>query len=112
MADRDLTFINRGISGNTVLDLAKRWQQDALDLKPDILSILIGVNDKGKCVPMDQYEQVYDKLLTGHQGREPKGQARAVLAGEGIAGVASRCITCPVAPPNSKCPTDNRSLTI
>jgi lysophospholipase L1-like esterase len=36
---------NRGISGNKVPDLDARWQSDAIDLKPDILSILIGVND-------------------------------------------------------------------
>ncbi len=71
MAASDLTFINRGISGNTVLDLEKRWQKDTLDLKPDILSILIGVNDKGKGVPMDQYEQVYDKLLTDTKAANP-----------------------------------------
>lgn len=40
-----LRFFNRGISGNKVPDLQARWQQDALDLKPDVLSILIGVND-------------------------------------------------------------------
>ncbi|MEO0468794.1 MAG: SGNH/GDSL hydrolase family protein [Bacteroidota bacterium] len=36
---------NRGISGNKVFQLAERWQQDCLDLKPNVLSILIGVND-------------------------------------------------------------------
>jgi lysophospholipase L1-like esterase len=36
---------NRGISGNKVYQLAERWQADCLDLKPDVLSILIGVND-------------------------------------------------------------------
>lgn len=36
---------NRGISGNKVPDLDARWEADALDLKPDMLSILIGVND-------------------------------------------------------------------
>jgi len=63
--DLKLDFINRGVSGNTVLDLEKRWQKDTLDLKPDILSILIGVNDDGRGVPLDQYEQVYDKLIKG-----------------------------------------------
>lgn len=43
--DRDLKFYNRGISGNRVPDLDARWEQDALALQPDILSILIGVND-------------------------------------------------------------------
>lgn len=40
-----LQFFNRGISGNTLEDLKGRWQQDVLDLKPDILSVLIGTND-------------------------------------------------------------------
>lgn len=40
-----LKVYNRGISGNKVPDLAKRWQEDALALKPSLLSILIGVND-------------------------------------------------------------------
>ena len=36
---------NRGISGNKVPDLQKRWQKDCLEMKPAVLSILIGVND-------------------------------------------------------------------
>ena len=40
-----LRFFNRGISGNTLDDLKEQWQQDVLDLKPDILSVLIGTND-------------------------------------------------------------------
>ncbi len=41
----DLRVFNRGISGNKVFQLADRWDADCLDLKPDVLSILIGVND-------------------------------------------------------------------
>jgi lysophospholipase L1-like esterase len=70
--DLKLDFMNRGVSGNTVLDLEKRWQKDTLDLKPDILSILIGVNDNGRNIPFDQYEQVYDKLLTDAKAANPK----------------------------------------
>lgn len=66
-----LDFMNRGISGNTVLDLEKRWQKDTLDLKPDVLSVLIGVNDQGRGIPLDQYEQVYDKLLTEAKAANP-----------------------------------------
>ncbi len=43
--EKDLTIYNRGISGNKVFQLADRWDKDCLGLKPDILSILIGVND-------------------------------------------------------------------
>ena len=44
-ASLKLRFINRGISGNKIPDLEARWKQDCLDLKPAVLSILIGVND-------------------------------------------------------------------
>ena len=41
----NLKIYNKGISGNKVFQLAERWDKDCLDIKPDILSILIGVND-------------------------------------------------------------------
>lgn len=44
-ASLNLKVFNKGISGNKVFQLAERWDKDCLDLKPDILSILIGVND-------------------------------------------------------------------
>ena len=44
-ASLSLKVFNRGISGNKVYQLAERWDTDCLNLKPDILSILIGVND-------------------------------------------------------------------
>lgn len=44
-ADKNLKIYNRGISGNKVFQLAERWDKDCLDLKPNVLSILIGVND-------------------------------------------------------------------
>jgi lysophospholipase L1-like esterase len=40
-----LRFYNRGVSGNKVPDLQERWAADTLALKPDVLSVLIGVND-------------------------------------------------------------------
>lgn len=45
LPEKELVIYNRGISGNKVYQLAERWQKDCLDLKPDLLSILIGVND-------------------------------------------------------------------
>jgi len=41
----NLKIYNKGISGNKVFQLAERWDKDCLELKPDVLSILIGVND-------------------------------------------------------------------
>lgn len=43
--EMNIEFINKGISGNRVVDLKGRWQQDCIDLKPDVVSILIGIND-------------------------------------------------------------------
>lgn len=41
----ELQIHNRGISGHKIPDLAGRWDKDTIALKPDLLSILIGVND-------------------------------------------------------------------
>jgi lysophospholipase L1-like esterase len=43
--DAELQVFNRGISGNKVFQLAERWNEDCLFMEPDLLSILIGVND-------------------------------------------------------------------
>ncbi len=48
MPEAQLDIYNRGMSGHKVADLRKRWQKDAIDMKPDLLSILIGVNDVGR----------------------------------------------------------------
>jgi lysophospholipase L1-like esterase len=45
MPNAGLKIYNRGNSGNKVYQLAERWQADCLDLKPNVLSILVGVND-------------------------------------------------------------------
>lgn len=44
-AAKNLKIYNRGISGNKVYQLAERWEKDCLELKPTVLSLLIGVND-------------------------------------------------------------------
>jgi lysophospholipase L1-like esterase len=65
--NRDLIFYNRGISGNRVRDLDARWQKDTLDLKPDVVSILIGVNDVLAMIKnndpdsIDKFEETYKK---------------------------------------------------
>lgn len=43
--DMGVRFLNRGISGNRSVDMLARWQADCMDLKPDVVSILIGIND-------------------------------------------------------------------
>ena len=63
---RNLVFVNRGIGGDTVPLMTARWKTDTLDVKPNLLSILVGVNDTffsrdGETA--EQYEQGYDRLL-------------------------------------------------
>jgi lysophospholipase L1-like esterase len=41
----DIRILNKGISGNTVLDLKSRWDEDVLAHQPDWLSVMIGIND-------------------------------------------------------------------
>ncbi len=53
-------------------DLQKRWSKDTLELKPDILSVMVGVNDRSKNVPLDEYEKIYDELLTEARTANPK----------------------------------------
>ncbi len=43
--DDNITVINRGVSGDTSSDLLNRWNDDVLSQKPDIISLLIGIND-------------------------------------------------------------------
>ncbi|MFD9502737.1 SGNH/GDSL hydrolase family protein [Streptomyces sp. NPDC060035] len=68
--DSDITFINRGISGDGVSDLRARWREDAVDLKPDVVSVLIGVNDtwrrydSGDVTSLRSYEDDYRTILT------------------------------------------------
>lgn len=62
------TIYNRGISGNRIVDLFARIRIDTINLKPDLLSVLIGVNDtwhnnRNNGVPVPKYELVYRMFL-------------------------------------------------
>jgi len=67
----DLTWENRGISGDTTRHLMARWEEDAVALRPDWLSVKIGINDvwrryRGKpheAVPIDEYEANLRQML-------------------------------------------------
>ncbi|MCI9449424.1 MAG: SGNH/GDSL hydrolase family protein [Clostridiales bacterium] len=62
-------FLNRGISGNRVVDLLSRVKCDMINLAPDVMSILIGVNDvwheldSKNGISADKYENLYNMLL-------------------------------------------------
>lgn len=66
---KNLMFYNRGISGDRVANLESRWQVDAINLKPDIISILVGINDVWATIynqnpeSMSIFEASYKRLL-------------------------------------------------
>lgn len=73
-----MQIYNRGMSGHRVLDLLYRWEGDTLALQPDLVSILIGVNDTwhqylpggyGSKVP--RYREFYRMLLDDTLARRP-----------------------------------------
>ena len=61
-SENNLKFINRGISGDQIRDLVRRWDKDCIDLNPDLLSILIGVNDT-LITPEKEFEEEFRMLL-------------------------------------------------
>ena len=75
MPEAQLDFYNRGMSGHKVGDLRGRWQTDAIDMKPDLLSILVGVNDVGRNldgVDVQKWEADYRLMLDASRKANPE----------------------------------------
>ena len=79
----DFEFINRGIGGNRLCDLAGRWQEDCIDLQPDVVSVLIGVNDCLKYylnpksyLHDNEFEEMYREIL---QTAREKTKAKIIV---------------------------------
>ena len=71
--DRRFEFTNRGVSGNNIVQLYGRWQEDALLIRPDVLSVLVGVNDQGETgSDPARYERVYRLLLQEARSANPE----------------------------------------
>lgn len=74
-----IRVVNVGSSGHTIRDLDARWQSDVLDLKPDWLSIMIGINDVWRQfdaplqteghVSLDEYSATLERLIQITQPR-------------------------------------------
>ncbi|MFD1179337.1 SGNH/GDSL hydrolase family protein [Paenibacillus puldeungensis] len=83
LAEQMPLFINRGISGNRVSDLYARWNEDAISLQPDVISILAGVNDAWGIFfndprgATDRFERAYRHLLT--ETKEVLPQTKLIL---------------------------------
>ena len=71
-------ILNRGVSGNRTCDLLERWEEDTIKIAPDILSILIGINEvwhrykHGKVLTTQEYKVNYIKLLEEVKKKLPK----------------------------------------
>ena len=65
----EFEFINRGIGGHRTIELMNRWDADAIDLQPDVISILVGINDTwhyyshGKVLTDEDFENYYRTIL-------------------------------------------------
>ncbi len=81
----EYTYINRGKNGNRIVDLFARNKLDLINLKPDILSILIGVNDvwheysHQNGVEAEKFEMMYNLLLDEVQEALP--DVKVILMG-------------------------------
>jgi lysophospholipase L1-like esterase len=68
--EKQATFLNRGISGDRVVDLERRWEEDCLDLKPTWLSVYVGINDtwrrydSNNPLSTEEYYTTYRRLLS------------------------------------------------
>jgi lysophospholipase L1-like esterase len=70
----NLSIINAGVGGDTILDLRDRWQRECLAHRPDVLSVLVGINDVWRltmepafaenAASPEQYEVTCDQLLS------------------------------------------------
>ncbi|MFL2072582.1 SGNH/GDSL hydrolase family protein [Marinilactibacillus psychrotolerans] len=83
--EKKLTFYNTGISGNRLIDLKNRWEKDCLDINPDVVSLLIGINDTSHQIykseetnfkEIEKFEEDYRFLLKSLSQRT---DARVVL---------------------------------
>ncbi len=113
----DIRIVNMGVSGDTVRDLKARWRTDVLDLAPQWLSVMIGINDIARHfnrrqlpelhVSVEEYERTLDELIasavrTGVQGiillapffveNDPEDRIRRMTAqyGEAMKRIAER----------------------
>lgn len=66
----EFSFVNRGVGGDRITDVYSRIVKDIIKLKPDYMSLLIGVNDVWRNYDSDgtgtgvaRFEKIYDILL-------------------------------------------------
>ena len=80
-AEQSYHFLNKGVGGDRSIDLYARFEEEALELKPDVISLMVGTNDVGeyffdfspKCgISAEKYEKIYRILIAEIKERLPK----------------------------------------
>lgn len=69
--------LNRGVSGNKIPDLQKRWERDVLEMSPDVLSVFVGINDVWHGLVPDRAGCAIDDYVAGY--RDVLGRTRRRL---------------------------------
>jgi acyl-CoA thioesterase I len=72
-------IINKGISGNTISDLQRRWAADVIDYEPQLVSVKIGINDvwhaltgAGEGTSLETFREIYADILVRLKGSCPE----------------------------------------
>lgn len=79
--ERAVDFVNTGVSGSRAKDLRRVWAEDCLDWQPDVVSIMVGINDTGfrydfdDPTPLADYARDYRDIVS----RASAAGARLVL---------------------------------
>ena len=75
--DPEIKVYNRGVSGNRIVDMYARWEEDTMVLDFDILSIFNGINDVGFGLRLgtgasaEKYKDIYDRIIAETLERKP-----------------------------------------
>lgn len=81
--NNEIQFMNRGVSGDRITDIYARIKEDIINLKPDYLSILVGVNDVSHELTMQcgvstpKYEKIYGMMI--EEIREALPQIKIII---------------------------------
>ena len=70
-------FYNKGVSGQGLFDMASRWEEEIIAVRPDAVTILIGINDSGKYgkdYPASRWEETYRSVLNRTREALPETQ--------------------------------------
>ena len=67
--EMEVSFLNRGVGGDRSCDMLRRWTEDCVDLKPQVVSILIGINDTWRrydantLTTVEEYKANYEEAI-------------------------------------------------